>query len=433
MNLIIFLKFKKTCTTNSIDTQWTFKVMKIFNSKIATVARELKLIEENSQIILGCSIIDNQELKNVSAKITELLKLSCSLLSRKFSNNQQQMAKTLGFSNEHADIISSFSGSLDPDVFARADLFKSQGQWRLLEINVGSMLGGIFLASLPRLAGLEQKGDVLKQWAQVFSAKWPCVNQIAFVADSKHIPEMREPLKVLMSEISKYSQCKVIAIGHREVQSDNSRLFSPDGKAIDIIYRYFDEHTISASPDEYLPIIQSIASQKTLCPMGPTYALVSNKGLLAYLWQLKNKNELTSAESLLVEELIPWTEWLNPENISTALLNKNDLVLKPVNGLQGMNVVCGREVAEEKWATLIHKAAHSVQNQRYILQTYCDAESSSLILEKNGSIIQDQGRVLCGAFVFGSRPLGAFLRSKSLSESAVINISNGAAVGPWAG
>lgn len=407
--------------------------MKIFSAHVASVARDLQLIEENSRVILGCSSIDAQELKDVSAKISELLKLSCSLLSRKFSGNQQQMAKTLGFSKEHADIISSFAGTLDPDVFARADLFKSQGQWRLLEMNVGSMLGGIFLASLPRLAGLEQQGDVLKQWAQIFSAKWPCENQIAFVADSKHIPEMREPLKVLMSEISKYSQRKVIALGHREVQSDNSRLFSPDGKAIDVIYRYFDEHTISASPCEYLPIIQSIASQKTLCPMGPTYALVSNKGLLAYLWELKNKNELSSAESQLVVDLIPWTVWLSPENISTALLNKNDLVLKPVNGLQGMNVVCGREVDVEKWAMLIHKAAHSGPNQRYILQTYCDADSSPLILEQNGSIIQDQGRVLWGAFVFGSRPLGAFLRAKTLTDSAVINISNGAAVGPWAG
>jgi len=80
--------------------------------------------------------------------------------------NHEQFARGLGKSKSLIELLLSLSSKpIMSSILARADIVRTDDGFKIIELNLGSQIGGMYYASLPRLAGITQEHDALKGWS----------------------------------------------------------------------------------------------------------------------------------------------------------------------------------------------------------------------------------------------------------------------------
>lgn len=397
---------------------------------LTETAHRLTIVDAGEPIVTDCEAPSENEFQIAACSISQLMRLFFKLKERYFNDDLLKMATTFGFSTTAAQLLMKFEEELTPEVFARGDLLKTSGSWRLLELNIGSTVGGLFYASLPRLAGFSQTHDVLKGWAQITVEKHRVNGPLALIEDSAHVEHMRLSLPVMANEFSYFSKNPVYIVGHQELVWDGKTLKGPDG-SIEYVSNLFNELDVVKAPQEYEPLLTAIRTQKVKMVAGPIYRLFANKGTLAVLHELAQEGKLEKHERKLVEEFIPETFFLNAEKAEQVLKNRKEWVLKPIDGFAGGGIYCGQEYSGTEWAEKIAEILNADNKKSYVVQKFIDPPLVKTELTyPDGKILDRCSRMLWGVFVHGDNYLGAFARAKPDQGSYVINHANGASVGP---
>lgn len=403
-----------------------------WGTNLANTAHRLKIVEPHEKILSSYESPSHNDLEDVGHKISRLVSLIVELPKRFFGNEVSRYAKEIGFSDFIYEAINNFGESLTSNTFVRGDLTHQGELWKLLELNVGNAVGGLFYASLPRLAGYNQKYDVLRDWAKETTKGWKHGSNAAIVEDIKYIDYIKRLAPVMANEISKYSGGKTFIIGCDEVEFNGSHLVWKETKEnIDEILPVFSELHLAENPQYYTPMMNAIKFKKARCRMGPISRLIANKGNLALLYELLKLGKLNNLESELIKTFIPYTIWVSHETRDTLVKNKNEWVMKPITGFCGYGVVVGKETTSQEWEQKINFILKKGIQKTYIAQQYIPPRSSrTLLIGERGEREERVSQIIWGIFIFGKRYLGTFIRANKEGDSAVINHLTNAAIGP---
>lgn len=404
--------------------------MKIWNHDIYNTARTLMIVADNEPVIVGAPPLSQQEQLHVSKLVSQVLALLAALPARMQLSHFSYATQALKMPAALANIILCQERNLMSTVFARADLVREQGQWKLLEMNVGSSVGGMFYSSLPRLSGLAQSYDALKIWGELITRNY-CqgIQHIAIVEDKSLVGELRPQFAVLANELQQQSNLNCSVVSADELWLEENQLFCPNGK-IDCIYRFFSEHDVINDPESYTAVMTAIKHEWVSLPMGFSTNLLSNKGTLALLYQLLETSLLTRAEKCLVKSIVPETLFVSPDTLQQLIAEPDKWILKPTDSACGNGVMYGGEMESKIWRAQLEQICRSPETP-YIAQRFCEPESYPVIFSNGeGSNFTENASVVWGVYIYGESYLGTLVRAKSSQCTVVINHAAGASVGP---
>lgn len=410
--------------------------MNAWPTSLVSTARRLGIVASDEPVLLGAPPLSDEEQRAIGSATSELLKLICSLPLRCKGNDPEAYTRRIGFSPKAGEILRSFGDLHDADVFARADMVRdSSNGWRMIEMNIGSSVGGMFYSSLPRLAGLPQERDVLEQWARHVTGHHlgERVNHVALVEDPSLIDALRFQLGASAAELQRISGRRCSVASADQFRWDGRELHLPSGP-VDCVYLTFTEADIERRPDVYAPIIEAYRHRRITMPMGVACNLVNNKGVLALLWELLDDGLLDEAEAKLVERWIPETRWVTGAILERLLHDRHEWVVKPIDGACGHDVLCGCDHLPPEWEQRLREILREPEHS-FVAQRFHAPEVREVAIgfgEEPDAVRVEPARIVWGVFVYGTHYLGCLVRSKPLDGVAVINHATGALVGPLA-
>ncbi|MEA3234652.1 hypothetical protein [Pseudomonas mosselii] len=396
--------------------------------EIIEAGKEWGFVEEGDVIVLGVEQELPSNMQSVSRRVTALLSLLCSLPGRFYDGSLVRMAQELGCDKKMLSYLGGVPSALSGNVFSRADLFIDTSGWKLLELNIGGSIGGMHMASLPRLAGHSLTYDALAGWAKHTLANLAeAEGRMVFVVPDAEIEALRKPLSVLIDELNRWSSTEVSLASPCEFEFDGNEMRC-NGNVVRYLYFRDDQQAFELT-EACEPLGALLASGGVSIVMGPEYGVLSSKGALAILWDSCKNNLLDQEEQALVRELVPETLWLTESTLPCVLNEPALWVLKPANGFGGHGVICGAEVGKDTWQTALNEALALGFNQ-YVIQRYVSAVTSGFsVATPSGEQAHQCGRVVWGPYVFGQHYLGTLIRAQPIEQSAVINYAQGAACG----
>ena len=403
---------------------------------MAKKAHQLTIVDPGERIVSDFrSPLHSQpyhsEFKEVGREISRLYDLVHGIPDKFFDGDLRKYGAACGFTPAALDLLLMFREPIRHEVFARGDLIKNSDGWKLLELNAGSTVGGIFYASLRRLAGSDQSYDVLQTWAELTSDRWEVDARVAFVEDSINLEYMKLSLPVMADEFARASGQEVAICSQRDFTWNGRDLVDPSGKQIKFICNLFNELDVVKDPSSYRPIFEALQAGAVQMVMGPIYRLMANKGVLALLWSFVEEGRLSDEHSSLVKKLIPPTKFVSAHAIGPLTEGKDDWVLKPIDGFAGKGIFCGRDLSPEEWKSALSRISSQLPLNSYVAQRYAaPGIGNAELADINGEILIQSSRLLWGTFVFGQEYLGTFIRAKPDHGSSIINHANGASVGP---
>ncbi|MBN4177248.1 hypothetical protein GSU75_04521 [Pseudomonas savastanoi pv. phaseolicola] len=372
--------------------------MEYWPSELFKSAIDLNILLEGEKLLLGAKVSPYPDIEKAAEELCKIVKLISTLTERFYNGNKQVMAEKLGVSEAAAEVMHMFDEQLDNNVLVRGDLLYTSDGWRLVEINTGSFVGGMYKASLPRLAGWQMKQDVQKRWVRRTIEHWDLKEKtIVIVAPPEVVKEYYLQIRVYANEFSAQLGHDVSVTSPCDLTWNGSELVY-DGKKVDTVYCIFNEDFVIEDRKSYEAIIYALHAKAVICPMGPAFNLLSNKGVFALLWQLVDSDRLEPEEISLITKLIPRTVWLEDSNLAWALKNREDLILKPANGYSGTEVFSGAEKTSTEWNIIL---TDSLKNEcrSYVLQNYCESLTCEVATtEKQDEINIHDARVVWGIY-----------------------------------
>lgn len=377
------------------------------------------------------ALLTESESMSLETDLSGLLRLLQSLPDRLFGGDMVSFARAAGWDHPMLpDVLRMLGGP--PVSLGRADLVRSPGGFKAVEINTSSSLGSFefgelcraFLAvpAFARFAAQESLHhvDPLADMAQTL------------LASSGYLPDDRPVIAVtrwitstvdvnpslfvdLMRDLG--FQVVVCTVDQLALRDDGLYL---DDLRIDVIHRAFLLQSVLAT-DGALELLAPLSRARDAGQVqvfaGLTADVYGAKSCLALLSDPRNAHAFTADERRLVARILPWTRRLVDEPAETeggteplvahVLAHQADLLLKPSIGNAGCGVVAGWLVSREEWETAVDSAIrtndHIVQrrvvsvSERYIMPGEPTVEADYLL--HWGLFITADG--LSGGFVKG--------------------------------
>lgn len=159
--------------------------------------------------------------------------------------------------------------------------------------------------------------------------------------------------------------------------------------------------------------------------------ILHQKSGLALLSEYADWPECSDEHKQLIDSSVPWTRLLDDVTVKyqgqqqpmveLVKTQKDDFVIKPVNGSQGNGVHVGNRTTQERWDELVDAA---LTDETHIIQGFCQSKKL-LARDTEGDMLPHDA--VWGPFVFGGKFAGHYLRLlPSGSETGVINAHRGA-------
>ncbi len=150
-----------------------------------------------------------------------------------------------------------------------------------------------------------------------------------------------------------------ISVGAFEDLDYRNGIFFFESKQIDVIRRGAELSKLREIPHllDQLAKAQQVSGLKIVNNF--KMRLLGHKSLLAALHDERFAKYLTMEELTAIKMLVPLTRKLRLEDILVILDEKDRWVLKPSDLAEGTDVVIGSSCAQEKWETLLRRAAEN--------------------------------------------------------------------------
>ncbi|MCF6437881.1 hypothetical protein L1077_00340 [Pseudoalteromonas luteoviolacea] len=418
-------------------------------SKEGSILKELMPYEINA-----LPLIINQNIKGqLSDCVESIPKLVAKMLIDWFEREPNEFAK---FYQVNEEIIRKAIHANPLEVLlCRADLTYSNGTFKVLELNVGSNLGGWevrFFDSLYRGAGtfsdfVQERGNVFCRdplsemiknitcsmvESKRISPDGDC--NIVFLCDMNIVS--RQMLGFLQFEFIKVCRTSNVQVVPHFIDSIERLTFNNNevwlGKEkVHCFINPFGSWELGRLEAES-QIMESFYAGNVALPENPFSLLINDKRNLGLLWNMRDSHLFNKEEQAQIHNFITWgacatsteVEWGGEIVELKSLLNnhKNQFVIKPGVGAQGKDVTVGKYTEKAKWQNTVALACRS---EGYFIQAYCQPDK--VFSKASTSLIASYP--VWGAFSFSHTYSGVWVRLVKTSCSqtnGVINTSNGA-------
>jgi hypothetical protein len=412
-----------------------------------------ELIDYHGRLMPNPVFLGGDDCVLLTRQLDDIYQLLVSLPQRRFAGSRADYGRMLGLSEFQIAVIEQALPE-PPPLVARADLYRTDTGFALLEMNTGSVLGGFdcgeinrALASHPILAGFVAEKqlswvDTAEQLLGIALAmqaerNGTVASTVALVDFPDTFRRYQQTIGI-MAQLCRRSGVEAICCPLDELHEDTGGL-SYRGRHIDIVYRFFMlEYVTSAAEVELLqPLLRAVeAGAVTL--LSPVEAdLYGYKEGLALLSEMAGTADLDDRERASVNALVPWTRRLRSsiddpagesvDAVRFAIARQSELMLKPISLHGGSGIVAGWTVDAEQWRRSVLDALDGP----YILQQRVRPVPDLALVN------QSVGRLHCnwGVFLTPSPTTGAacyggcFVRASADSEVDIISYDNGALIG----
>lgn len=393
--------------------------------------------------------LGNEKKEELVKCSVEVLKLIKKIPDRIFKNDPQKISDFYGYDLNFCRLISLVGlGNLD-GVVGRADLVESANEFKCIEYNLGSNVGGWesviletqYLNDPPIQSFLADKNvdvscrdslghlfhhviqNTLKTCKSVSSElNIAIINEEEFFSKSDYVFQMLN---------QKY---KMVLESYPEIKSGQVRIanfnkYTVTNKELKFHDRNF--HAIlDFSNDVPLDVLMLVQSKNLTLYNGPATGILTNKLNIALLSEHEDSNLFSEEERQMIKKYIPWSRRLTNKTIMVdkqfvdmdtyIRTHKDKLVLKVVDQSSGDDVYIGRSVSDETWGDVLNRAK---TEKNWIVQELLDPTPYHFLLEEGGSGLHD---VVWGTLIFGETYAGGFIRVLPQNKSGVVNRSKGA-------
>lgn len=409
-------------------------------SGLRRVARELALPE-----VYGVSygelqldrpmLVPDGEIAGFGEDLVALFEVLVSLPSRVCGGDLRKYCAALGMDERLAEPMCRGDRHELP-VYARADAYHDGTGFKLLELNVGSELGGIDNAQLNRaflevpafadfaernelrhLDTLPRVADALLEAARAVTAGAPTIALIecndglaahrhVFVAIQEAMAELG--IRLLLGEL-------------HELGERNGKV-TLRGTSLDVVLRYFvaGELVDDRAGQQTLDLV--LAATRTVLFTPLSAAAFASKGSLGMLYEPDVRSTLSAEERTLVDRTVPWTRLLGTGNAAELVEQcrdeREELILKPGVGYGGVGTLVGHEATDEQWRRALaerNTGDHVVQRRvRPATEPVVDADTGAAA----------EWVANWGIFIDSEGYAGGFVRALRPEHGAVVSYSN---------
>jgi hypothetical protein len=380
--------------------------------------------------------VPERRLERFAADLTSLFRMLVSLPRRLFGGNLDRYCAAAGIEPRLARLMTRIvTGS--PPLVARSDAYDDGSEFKLLELNSGTELGGYAFAEMSRALlqvdafarFAEANGlgyvDIAEHFAAVLRDAAAPVTRgdrptVALVETTGGI-EAHPGYEAVQEAMSRHG----IDFRLAEVQDLGTRRgkLVHEGAPLDVAMRFYAAGEILECPygEEVLePIVRAHEAGKTILFTTLENSLFGSKGALALLSDDGNRGAFSCRELETIDRVVPWTRLLvrDPELLERCRSEREALVLKPCVGWGAAGTLVGRIATEEEWErALAERADGRYVVQRAVtpvLEDVCDTETGAVAgwLANWSVFVSERGYA------------GAFARALKPADGTVIAFSN---------
>jgi len=402
---------------------------------------ELKYTQSPWPVIIGPSMVD--EFRFISATFVPLFYRA---MTGFFGKDADAFHEYIGWPREIYRFL--LSSPLDPEDFiVRYDGLFSRGEFKIVELNVGSTCGGWYTDFLQEV----YRDCMATAQLPLEQIRFRPVLKERFLHILRRIAKLQKPrltgnLLYIMDPMrtqDNFMSCfQRLYDTVRPAELTEGRLFWTNDTAA-VEYRtggeiYFEGHSIDGVfikkpipelPDDLLGRLAiAQARKKILLPDTPGHVVFGSKILLALLHEWRASGKASAADAELIERYFPWTVRLVEQNVRwkdqamplRRLLReyKDEFVLKLSNSAQGRAVFIGRYHTDQQWQDLVDE---KMAERHWLVQQYCAPDKLAMCDEHSNLSIGDH---VWGIAANGSHYGGSFVRG--ITGNAVDGVVNSA-------
>jgi hypothetical protein len=318
--------------------------------------------------------LDHAEHAELTADLENLYTALTALPGRLFGGDLGAFATAVGLTGDQVEAVAMALGT-PPTRMVRADLYHEATGFRLMEINMGSTVGGgdnamVNRAMLtnPDLAGFVRAHslsyvDTLAEIANTIMAESGIdAHDGSLVAAVDWPPAADRFNAVLQTSAGELAGLGIdfVPCHLRNLSRHDKRVWLGD-RPVDVIYRIFmvEDLLHADGPALINPVLQAAerGEVKIFTPMHSQ--LYSCKGALALLSDEAGRQLCTPAERASLDRLLPWTRMLRPGQVVVdgdrvdllryAVSQREDLILKPTAMHGGVGITAGWLTGAREW------------------------------------------------------------------------------------
>lgn len=382
--------------------------------------------------------IEESAIRAFADDLATIFRLLVSLPARIFDGDMHRYCAAVGIPDRPATLM--MRGATGrPPLFARPDAYHDGKNFRLLEFNLGSELGGMEFAAINR--GLLQV-QAFRDFAEENGLRF--VDTAEIVAGvlrelAAPVAQTERPVVALMETtggiaahpIYRAVQEAMVRWGIdfrlgevQDVRLEGGKLFLDDAP-IDITLRFYAPSEILGcprGPDVLEPIYRADENGKTLLFTRLESSLYCSKGGLAVLSDDRFRSVFDQHERTVIDRVIPWTRSLTTEQgndlIDICRANRLRLIIKRCTGWGGAGAVVGSEVSDERWKEVLLACV----NRGYVVQEIVRPVSEPVCDPETERVESWQAN--WGVFVTPHGYAGTMVRALKTGDGTVIALGN---------
>ena len=386
-------------------------------------------------------------LHEVSVRISELILQAC----RRRAGTAGELRQALGVPPGRIRLLDEDEPlSEELLISSRPDVLFSGGVPKFVEFNIDGALGGAFdsdnlaanFDAYYRADGIGEQAGIYPPPSAVDGrlqtvARWlgPAEDRRvvmvmdwsvghAGAADPRQFLSFLQPV----SDRAARAGFELIPYWLHWLEADEQRRLLVDGQPVSHVLRMFVPDT--APPGSGVDALERVVRAGNVrCFTSAATWLLTNKLTLAWLWQ--DLPQLAAADQELVRAHIPATALLTADGVAEAVARRSELVLKPMDGSSGRDVLLGRDAGPEQWRQAVERAS---ADGGFLLQEFimCDPLPMDFINITNGEVVSEAVPACFGPYLFGGRQCGGELRIGFPGGGSVMNVAMGALVDGFA-
>jgi hypothetical protein len=331
----------------------------------------------------------HHERTGLERQLNHLLTALEALPDRLFGGDRAAYARSLGLAGRQVAAVQR-NPAARLTRLGRADLYHDGAGFRLMELNLGSTVGGLDNALLNRAllahpmvaAFTSQHGlsyiDTLVELVDTLRAECevpPGQRPLVAAVDLPEAFAQLEPQLRLGAAALEPLGLDVIPGHLGQLTMKDGRVYIA-GRPVDVIYRIFllSDLTRPGGAELIEPVLRAVERGEVAMFTPIDTALYSSKAALAMLSDEANRHLLSADELASLDSLLPWTRMVRDEAVTVdgepadlreyALDRRDELVLKPASMYGGTGVVLGWRVDDNEWRSELDQA----MGKAYVLQ-----------------------------------------------------------------
>lgn len=389
-------------------------------------------------------LVPNQEITAFGEDVAAVFDILASLPARLFGGDLRRYCTALGMDDRLAELMCRGATGAPP-LYARADAYHDGTSFKLLELNVGSELGGTDTAQLNRaflavpafadFAERHQLGHIdtvarlaaaLRHAGEAVTAREPV---IALVESAGGLA-LHEHVFLALREAMR-AQGISLLLGEIDELDERNGKITLRGTPLDVVLRYFVAGELVDSPADQRKldlIIRAHQAGETVLFTPLEGAVFASKGSLAMLYEPAVRATFSAQEHAVVDRVVPWTRLFGTKTDQEELFEqcraeRENLVLKPGVGYGGVGTVVGHAVTDQQWAQALIEA----RTGDHVVQRRVRPRAEPVLNADTGLV--EEWVANWGIFVDSAGYAGGFVRALKPTDGAIVSYSNSATRG----